>query len=148
MSYCRQLAILNALAAVFVGCGAKDTRINGSVTYNGQPVERGAISFKPADGKGQSFGAQIVDGKYTATKASPGKKTAIVVGVKKMNFALSSEEATRKADEAQAAKKSWAGHLAEPADYIPENADGNSKAVDINPGDQTVNFEIKGPPRQ
>jgi hypothetical protein len=144
----------NKLVAVLVttflgaiGCGPTATTVSGTVTYNGEPVEQGAITFRPADGQGQSFGAQIVDGAYTTAAGSPGSRTAVVMGVKKIDFGMSSDEAMRKADEAQAAGKPWGGHLSEPADYIAEDAEGNSQTVEITPGHQTLNIEVKGPPK-
>jgi hypothetical protein len=133
----RRLPLFVPLLALlcFAGCGADDTTVAGKVTYNGEPVEEGAITFRPADGKGQSFGAPIVNGEYFAEKGSPGKRTAVIVGVKKINFGMSSDEATRKADEAQAEGKAWGGHLSDPADYIAEDAEGNSQTVEIKAGD-------------
>lgn len=54
---------------------------------------------------------------------------------------------TRMAEEAKKAGKSWGGHMSEPADYIPEDAQGNSSVVEIEPGEQTLDFAITGPPR-
>jgi len=145
----RWVLIALAMASIpLSGCGEESTSISGAVTYNGQPVEEGAISFRPADGTGQSFGARIVDGRYATEKGSPGSKKVVVMGVKKIDFGMSSDEATRKADEATAAGKAWGGHLAEPADYIPEDAEGNSQVVEVKPGEQTLDFPIKGPPRE
>jgi len=141
------LILFAALQWPLAGCGEPATTISGAVTYNGEPVEEGAISFRPAEGAGQSFGAPIVNGQYSTEKASPGSKKVVVIGVKKIDFGMSSEEATRKANEAQAAGKAWGGHLSEPADYIPEDADGNGQIVEVKPGDQTLDFAIKGPPR-
>ncbi len=65
------LPLLVLLAAMLVGCGARDgperVIVSGTVTYQGQPVEEGRIRFLPAKGtKVPVSGAEIVDGKYTA----------------------------------------------------------------------------------
>jgi hypothetical protein len=148
MSHRTWLVGLSIALLCLAGCEQDSTTVTGKVTYNGQPVEEGAITFRPADGKGQAFGASITNGAYTAENGSPGSRTAVIMGVKKINFGMSTEEATRKADAAQAAGKAWAGHLSEAADYIPEDAQGNSKVVEIEPREQTIDFEITGPPRQ
>ena len=39
--------------------------VKGSVTFKGQPVKSGSISFVPADSKGPSLGTRIKDGQYS-----------------------------------------------------------------------------------
>ena len=130
-----------------VGCGEKIATVTGTVTYNGELVEKGSISFRPIDGTGQSFGARIIDGKYTAAdRVTPGTKLVVVFGTKKINHYMSSEESYKKAEEARKAGKQWVDGM-EPADYIAEDAEGNSKEVEILPGDQTIDFSITGVPR-
>jgi hypothetical protein len=58
-----------ALAVAFAaGCGDNDRagryQVTGSVTWNGTPVERGFVTFQPADGKPAEAGP-IKDGRYT-----------------------------------------------------------------------------------
>jgi len=59
-----------ALCIVLAGCsgskyrGDKQYPLAGEVTYEGQPVDLGSISFMP-QGKGRSTGGVIKDGKYT-----------------------------------------------------------------------------------
>ena len=57
------------------GCGHSDglVQIGGGVTYDGQPVKSGTISFLPPDGNGPTAAAIIADGKYSV-KVAPGKK--------------------------------------------------------------------------
>jgi hypothetical protein len=128
-----------------VGCGEKATTVTGQVTYNGAVVENGTISFRPADGMGQTFAARIENGAYTIPNAAPGKRTVEIHGLRKVQFALSSEESAKLAE--QATKAGKALHLSTPADYIPMDAEGNGQEVDIAAGDQTINFDLKGPPR-
>jgi len=40
--------------------------VTGEVTFDGQPVKDGHVTFTPVDGKGQTGGAPIVDGKFKA----------------------------------------------------------------------------------
>ena len=59
-----------ALCSALVGCsGAKykgDKRypLTGQVTFDGQPVDVGSISFIPEGGSGRASGGVITDGKY------------------------------------------------------------------------------------
>lgn len=72
-----RIAAVCVLATFLVcsGCGGGDglTAVSGAVTYDGQPVAKGAINFAPADGNGPTAAAIIADGKYS-TKIMPGKK--------------------------------------------------------------------------
>jgi hypothetical protein len=129
-----------------IGC-AQNTEVTGKVTYNGQPVEKGSISFRPTGNAGRSFGAPIENGVYTAAQAQPGNWTAVIVGVKKIDFAKSSDEAVKKANEEKSTPSHLAGHVSEAADYIPEDAEGNGRTVEITSGSQTIDFDVKGPPR-
>lgn len=140
--------ILLMLPLWAAGCGESQTTISGKVTYNGQPIEAGTISFRPADGKGQVFAAEIVDGLYSIPNGKPGSRTVIIHGMKKVKLALSSEESARMAAEAQAAGNTAGVHVSEAADYIPEDAEGNGQTVEIKGGEQTLDFAIAGPPRK
>jgi hypothetical protein len=48
---------------------------------------------------------------------------------------------------AKAAGKTTLDHFGQPADYIPEDAEGNSQTVEIESGANTLDFALKGPPR-
>lgn len=58
------------------GCspsGPPTYTVTGEVTYNGQPLSKGQISFMPKDGQVAPTGGVIVDGKYTLSSL-PGDK--------------------------------------------------------------------------
>lgn len=60
---------------VAVGCGPSTSTVSGTVTFNGEAVATGAISFFPTDGKGVPAGGLIKDGRYTVGGMMPGEKT-------------------------------------------------------------------------
>jgi hypothetical protein len=48
-----------------VGCGKARTRVAGTVTINGSPMDRGVIAFDPLDPSlGPKVGGKIMDGAY------------------------------------------------------------------------------------
>ena len=55
--------------------------VSGSVTYDGQPVQKGTIAFLPSDGNGPTAAAIIAQGKYTV-KVAPGSKQVKIEGYK------------------------------------------------------------------
>jgi hypothetical protein len=141
------LVLLALIGSVpLAGCEQRNS-LTGAVTYNGDPVEKGAISFQPAGGAGTGFGATIVDGKYTVDKVLPGQYIASIRGVHVKLAPQSTEEAIKQYEAAKAAGKATLDHYGQPADYIAEDAEGNSKTVDIESGSDTLNFALKGPPR-
>ena len=144
----RTLGLLLTGALATAGCGQQKSTVSGKITYNGQTVEMGTISFRPATGQGQVFAARIVDGQYTVPEAVPGSRTVSIRGLKKVKLALSSEESARAAADALAAGNTSGVHMSESADYIPEDVEGNNQTVEISGGDQTLDFHVKGPPRK
>jgi len=68
-------ALLLAVLALVVGCSSEPpmAQVSGKVTFKGQPVPAGWISFIPESGKGSARVCQIKDGMYdSATEKQPG----------------------------------------------------------------------------
>ena len=76
--------------ACFVGCGPESNvaKISGTISIDGKPTQKGAISFTPVSGKGPTAGTEIKDGKYTSEAAIGECKVEVrvpkVVGKKKL----------------------------------------------------------------
>jgi hypothetical protein len=69
--------LLVALLAV-AGCGGDGmSEVSGTVKVNGTPVENGAISFIPVDGKSQTTGGMIKGGHYSVRVPAGAMKVAI-----------------------------------------------------------------------
>src|SRR5262249_26343215 len=80
-----------------LGCGGGAASISGDVSYNGEPVGNGFITFVPADGKGPSAGGEIDSGHYTVDNITPGSKLVKIEAVKKVHFAQNSADMAKKA---------------------------------------------------
>lgn len=124
------------LLGAIVGCGENLGTISGSVSYNGEPVQTGAIAFLPADGNGPASGGEITNGVYRVTDVQPGPKIVKVEAVKQVQFAQNT------ADLAEAAK---AGTVPEAADLIPADAEGNNEKMTVTAGNQTRDFSLSPP---
>jgi hypothetical protein len=110
------------------GCGDTLT-ISGSVTYEGNPIEEGQISFtSPA----VTAGAPIKAGKYELSgKLKPGKYTVNVSGQMKAstpNAPLKSGDAMKPDDST-----------------IPDSAVGNGQTIEITGPRNDLNFALKKP---
>ncbi len=68
------LSLLFVVCAALSGCGEKLARVEGTVTFNGEPVSRGMINLEPTDGKGSVYGASVEDGKFVIEDVLPGEK--------------------------------------------------------------------------
>ena len=64
---CFLLCVLSGCCLVLGGCGSSDrSSVTGTVTLDGQPLEKGSINLMPMPGtKSPTAGAQIVDGNFT-----------------------------------------------------------------------------------
>lgn len=71
------------LLCSFAGCGRDNgmMEVSGAVTYDGQPVKCGVISFLPSDGNGPTAATVVTDGRYSV-KVAPGKKRVRIEGFK------------------------------------------------------------------
>lgn len=86
--YQRLLLLVTVL--MMVGCTENSdlAEVTGTVNIDGEPAEKGAISFFPVNGQGPTTGAQILQGKYQS-KVPPGEskveiRVSKVVGQKKL----------------------------------------------------------------
>jgi hypothetical protein len=81
------IAVLCVLSAA-CETGPKKAKISGKVMIDGKPLEQGAISFSPVDGKTGTGGAPIANGTYSAELPLGSFRVSIigskVVGKKKV----------------------------------------------------------------
>jgi hypothetical protein len=73
-SACKVVAMAGLGLVTVLGCGddtglAQRYPVSGTVTYNGDPVEKGRIDFIPTQAEGRPASGEIVDGKYSLTTA-------------------------------------------------------------------------------
>ena len=69
--------------SLLTGCSGPATGdVSGMVTFEGQPIEQGSISFTPMDGQGPTAGGAIIGGKYTAPKVPAGTSKVTITGAK------------------------------------------------------------------
>lgn len=97
---------LSLLLLISLGCGSGRSdlvEVTGKVTLDGQPVEKGKITFEATDGKGGVEGGSIESGKYSVMTTPGSKAVKInspkVVGQKKTYGTADSptEEVTQEA---------------------------------------------------
>jgi hypothetical protein len=62
--------LVAACCLAAAGCGKSKPMMEGLVTLDGEPIEKGTIMLIPANGKGQSAGGGIVAGRYRITASA------------------------------------------------------------------------------
>lgn len=73
-----RLLLLGIACAILIGCSHDGkTEIDGTVTWNGQPISNGYVELIPL-GKGQIDGGDIVDGKFSL-RTHEGEKRVTVI---------------------------------------------------------------------
>jgi hypothetical protein len=105
--YARRPAVAGLVAAGLLwvaGCGDDEGigqryRVTGTVTYNGQPLEKGTINFQAITPGGRGASGDIQEGAYRLTTQTPGDgalpgKYRVSIVAKEID--LSSVEATSK----------------------------------------------------
>ena len=130
------------LAACCAGCSqsivVEKTTVSGTVTYNGQPVEKGEIRFLPKSGTaGPLASGAIVDGKYTVTAAG-----GVPVGTHKVEI-VGHGELPKPANAPPIAPTPREQYI--PAKY---NTSSELECSVASSGNVTQDFKLDGPPRK
>lgn len=122
------------------GCTTKST-LDGQARFDGQPIEQGQVTLVPVDGRGPTSGGMISQGVYHIENLTPGKKRVEVIGIKKVPFVASSAEMEAAA---QLPRPPGANaDLVYPADTISEDAQGNHVELEIQPGVNHRDFDLR-----
>lgn len=67
MRYHARVGIVGLCLFLAAGCDVSgEGTINGTVTWNGEPLKKGTVNFISTDGKAPTSSATITDGKFTA----------------------------------------------------------------------------------
>jgi hypothetical protein len=124
-------SVLVLSVALLAGCGSP--RVEGKVTFDGQPVDGGTITFFPdASGAGHpNVPGQIVDGKYVLDSPTleSGKYRVEIYWFKKTGRQIPSGDPPNKVDET--------------IQVIPKKYNVDSKTtVEIKSGTNTFNYDL------
>jgi hypothetical protein len=105
--------------------------VEGEVTLDGQPLKDGRVLFTPVDGQGQTGGATITDGKFTAE-----------MPVAKMTVAINANRVIGRKPVYEGDPKSPMMDVVE--ELIPQRYNVNTElTLDVKEGKQTVKYELK-----
>ena len=132
--------MIRRLAIVFVGCfltgalvgcgdGPATAKVSGEVKVNGAAVEKGVISYSPADNTGAPVTAEIKDGRYEIQTTAGPKHVRISVPV-----------VIGKLKQSPAADAPWVDRIAE---SLPDKYHSRSELnFEVQPGTNTKDWEL------
>lgn len=132
--FCLALSLSAVVMIVVTGCGSK-YRLEGTVTFDGQPVDGGGITLTPSGGKEAVASGKIVGGKYgviaTTDQLPAGKYTVQIVW--------------RKSSGKKVKSPTDPGiEVDEVVQVIPDEYNVASKlTTEVTGGSSTANFELK-----
>jgi hypothetical protein len=122
-----------------LGCGSQEHLLEGSVTFDGQPVEKGSITLEPADGVGPAAGGTIAGGRFKVDSTSglaPGNKIVRISAVRATGKKIEAgppEPPGAKVDEVQ--------------QFIPAKYnDRSALTVQFDGGHKKQDFDLKSQP--
>ena len=132
--------LLAGFMAVCIGCGGSDlSTVEGTVTFDGEPVEEGSIVFEPADGVGPAAGGTIEQGRYRLAGDAgvvPGQKTVRISAVRSTGRQV---EAGSPAPEGTM--------VDEVEQYIPVQYNQKTTlTAEVPPGQVTLDFDLQASP--
>jgi hypothetical protein len=148
--------LLLTFLVLLAGCSRKST-VTGAVTFDGQKVKTGYISFLPADGKGPTAGGQIKDGYYRVANVAPGLKRIEVVGggsheAAKVTPATrpTAQQAIQKQRDEVAQSMRQRRKVNGPTEegVIPPDAVGNRQQLEVKSGSQTLDINLESPKKR
>jgi hypothetical protein len=119
---------------LLAGCGGSTANVEGTVTFDGQPVDGGAISLVPSGSKEPVASARIVGGKYSIVankKLTPGAYAVQITWMKSTGKKVKNENDP-------------GTEIEETKQVIPAEYNVNSKlTTEVKSGSNTANFELK-----
>ena len=128
--------VLLACCSVLVsGCGSGSSSVEGSVSFDGSPIDSGAVVFVPTESsdKAVKIGARIQDGKYTLDSTqglAPGKYHVILNWNKKTGRKIQNGDGAGVRDETKEGL---------PAKFN----EATTQTADVKSGKNTIDFVLK-----
>jgi hypothetical protein len=162
MSYRFRTTALTATAFVaFIGCSGDDLGkrypVKGTVTYNGQSLSKGSVTFLPDDSAGRGATGEIKNGSYSMMTQTPGDGVfpgsySVTVSDPTVDFSAAEEETKKKLeklnlapsaipDQVSVAKAYTSAKQGVPAKYGQIATSGLKFTV--KPESNTFNIELK-----
>jgi hypothetical protein len=126
------LGLFALAAGLLAGCGdgPASATVSGEVKVDGVPVEKGTITFTPADGKGQPVTADVVNGKYEV-RTTAGKKTVMI----------SAPVVVEKRKDSTAPDAQW---IESTKESLPDKYHSKSElTLDVQSGSNTKDWDLK-----
>jgi len=128
---CAAVVAVGLSLAVLSGCGSK-AAVQGTVTFDGTPIDSGSITFVPEASGGQKATAQITNGKYSidSDRGPPaGKYKVEITSMKSLVGKKGADPDMQRGDARQ---------------VLPDKFNkATTLTADLKSGSNTVDFDLK-----
>lgn len=128
------------------GCGDKSlATVVGKVTFEGQPIDTGAIAFYPEGGNGPTGGGMIDNGEYKAVNVALGKNRVVVTAQSAEAVEANADVHGRGGADAQRRKASRKKEKSTTSMAIPKDAINNNQIFVVAPGTNQLDIDLRKP---
>lgn len=124
------------LIASLAGCFSSSTgTVTGVVTFNGQPLEKGLITFSPTGSTGGTAGGDIVAGKFQIEGLVPAAYQVSVAALPELKIVGPNDpEAKRTLSDAE---------IRALIDPLPPDTTGKEQSIEVKGGQQVLDFKLE-----
>lgn len=130
-----RLVLLGLAACCLAGCGTSTGTVQGTVEFQGQPLEDGEVRFEPVAGVGSTMGGPIANGKFTVPGLLPGKYK-VTVEAFRANTPITQPGGPESKRTLTAAEKNAQ------ANPLPEDTIGKEQEFEVKSGEQSLKFTL------
>jgi hypothetical protein len=137
----RYFWLIAALVLVLTGgCFSDSTgTVTGTVSFNGQPLEQGLITFSPIGNKGGTAGGDILAGKFKVEGLVPAEYQVSVAAVPELKIVGPNDpEAKRTLSDAE---------IRALIDPLPPDTTGKEQPLQVKGGRQVLDFKLQSKSR-
>ncbi len=127
-----------ALLLSSAGCGPGAGTVQGTVKHNGEPLDKGLVTFSPIGNVGGTAGGEITNGEFKVENLVPAKYQVHVEAILRSPKIVNPGDPETKLKLTSAEKNALADPL--PADTI-----GKDQEIEIKVGEQKMEFVLKSP---
>ncbi len=137
----RYLLPVGVVILGLAGCLSNSSgTVSGSVTFNGQPVEKGLITFSPTGKMGGTAGGDILAGRFRVEKLVPAEYQVSVAALPELKIVMPGDPETK--------RTLTDAEIRARIDPLPPDTTGKEQTIDVKAGAQVLDFKLESKSRR
>ena len=113
--------------------------VSGHVTFNGQPLEKGLITFSPSGDKGGTAGGDIIAGSFRVEGLVPATYQVSVTAVPELKIVMPGDPETK--------RTLTDAEIRAQIDPLPPDTTGKEQSIEVKGGKQSFDFKLESKSR-